>query len=51
MTLERARVLLGDQITNITDDEVADMISRDIAFVDSLLDLLTRDTKMRQQWN
>ena len=40
MKIEEARTILGNQISDLSDQEVGAMIERDSAFMDSFLDLI-----------
>jgi len=40
MTTKRAREILGEEIENLSDDEVQEMIDRDFIFCDVLLDVI-----------
>ena len=45
MTVERARELIGREIENLLDEEVLQMIQRDSAFMEEMLNLLTTGIK------
>ena len=47
MTTERARQLLGEEIKYMTDQEVQEMIRRDSAFMEELLEIWTKGTMKR----
>lgn len=40
MIVKEARGLLGEEIENLSDDEVQQMIDRDLMFCDALLDVI-----------
>lgn len=44
MTIETARQILGEEIHDLTDQEVQDMIRQDSAFMEELLEIWTRGT-------
>ena len=39
MTIERARGLLGIEIADVSDEQVSEMIARDSAMLDAILDV------------
>jgi hypothetical protein len=39
MTIKRAREIFGDDIKNLSDDQVSEMIARDTRLISGLLDM------------
>jgi hypothetical protein len=40
MTVKRARKILGEELVDLSDNEVQEMINRDMQFCDAILDVI-----------